>query len=115
VFVPVRRRGEPVRAPEARRKRADAPQPDREADLCDRPIRGAQECRGALEAPREQVLVRGLAEGAPELAAEVGLGKMCGTCKRRDIERLPVPRVDEVLRPKQVPGRWEGDDQRSTS
>jgi hypothetical protein len=59
--------------------------------------------------------VRRFAEGTPELAAEVRLGEMRGPRERGNIEGLAVARVDEVLGPKQVPGRRDRDDQRSTS
>jgi hypothetical protein len=32
-----------------------------------------------------------------------------GTGECRDIERLTVARVGKILRPEQVPGRWDGD------
>jgi len=59
--------------------------------------------------------VRRLAERASELAAEVRLREVRGPRKRRDVERLPVPRVGEVSRAEQVPGGEDGNAQRSTS
>jgi hypothetical protein len=47
-------------------------QADVEADSGDRVVRRSQQRRGTFHAPRQQVRVRGLAEGAAELAAEVG-------------------------------------------
>ncbi len=47
-------------------------QADVVANHRNRTVGGAQQCRGALESPGEQVLVRRLAEAAAELTAEVG-------------------------------------------
>ena len=66
----------PIRAAEARRERADALQADRGADLGDVAVGVPQQRRGPLEPAREQVLVRRLAERAPELAAEVRGGEV---------------------------------------
>ena len=60
-----------VGAREARGERADALQADRETDLGDGAVGVAQQRGGALEAAREQVGVRRLAERATKLAAEV--------------------------------------------
>src|SRR5919204_5313815 len=68
----VRGRGLPVGAREAGGEGADAPQPDGEADVGDRAVGGTEQRGRPLEAPREQIAVRRLAEGAAELPAEVG-------------------------------------------
>ena len=83
-----------VGAGEARRERAEAAQPDVEADVGDRVVGVAQELGRALEPARQQVLVRRRAERAPELAAEVGGREPGGAGERRDVERLAVARVD---------------------
>src|SRR5215207_1488173 len=72
----VGRRREPEGAPEARRERADAAQPDREADLHDGAVGVAQQRGSALEPARPEVLVRRLAEDAPELGTECA-GERC--------------------------------------
>ncbi len=64
-------RRHPEHPPEARRERADALQPDREADVGDRAVGRPQQRGRALEPARQQVLVRRLTERAPELTAEV--------------------------------------------
>src|SRR5580765_2688464 len=65
-------RGRPAVGPaEARGEAADAAEPDGEADLRDAAVSRAQQLGGALEPAGEQVLVRRLPEGPPELAAEV--------------------------------------------
>ena len=91
-----RRHAEPPA--EARRERADAAQSDGEADVRDRSIGGAQERRRALEPAHEEVLVRRLAELAAELAAEVRRRELRGAREGLHVERLAVPRVDEILR-----------------
>ena len=58
-------------ATEARREGTDAAQPDREADVRDRAVGRTEERRGSLQPAHEEVLVRRLAELAPELTAEV--------------------------------------------
>ena len=60
-------------------------------------IRVAQQLRRALEPPREEVLVRCLAEDAAEFAAEVGGGEVRGRGEGRDVERVAVACVDQVL------------------
>ena len=64
--------------------------------------------RGPLEPAREQVLVRRLAERAPELAAEVGDREVRRPRERLDVEALAVAGVDQVLRAQQVPGGRDG-------
>jgi hypothetical protein len=49
--------------------------------------------------------VRRLAEGAPELAAEVRTREACGAREVVDAQRLRVAGVGEILRPEQVPRR----------
>ena len=69
----------------------------------------AQQRGGALEAAGEQVGVRRLAEGAAELAAEVGAREAGGAGEVVDVERLGVAGVGEVLGAQQVAGgRDEG-------
>jgi len=102
---PVRGRREAVGTAEARGEGADASEPDCEADLDDRAVGVAQQRGGAFEPAGQQVLMRGLAEDAPELTAEVGGRKMRCAGKRRHVERVLVAGVDEVLRTKEVAGR----------
>src|SRR6266542_1604595 len=64
-------RREAVRAAEARGERADALEANREVDLGYGAVGRPQQCRRAFEAPREQVRMGRLAEGAPEFPAEV--------------------------------------------
>jgi hypothetical protein len=52
--------------------------------------------------------VRRLAEGPPKLAAEVRRREARSAGDGRDVERLAVARVDQVLRPEQVAGRMDG-------
>src|SRR5436190_4196573 len=68
---PVAGRGDAEGPREARGKGADAPQPDGEADLGDRSVGRAQQRSRALEAARQQVRMRRLAERPAELAAEM--------------------------------------------
>ena len=96
-----------VGPPEARRERADAPEPDREADVGDRAIRVTQQRGGSLEPPRQQVLVRCVAERPPELAAEVRRRELRRPRERRHVERVAVTRVDQVLCPQQMPRRGQ--------
>jgi hypothetical protein len=52
--------------------------------------------------------VRWLAEGAPELAAEVSPGEARGRRHVVDVERLEIAGVGEILGAKEVPGgRYE--------
>jgi len=69
-----------------------------------RAIGVAQQGRRALEPAGQQVAVWGLAEGAAELAAEVGAGEPRGRGHLLDPERLRVAGVGEVLGTQQVPG-----------
>jgi len=52
--------------------------------------------------------VRRLAEGSPELAAEVRGREVCGLRQGGDVERLAVTGVDEILRAQEVAleGQW---------
>jgi hypothetical protein len=92
-------RGEAERPAEARGERADASQPDRKADLVDRTVGVAEECGRSLEPPGQQVLMRRLAEGAPKLTAEVRGREPRSLREGRDVQRLAVARVDQILRP----------------
>ncbi len=47
------------------------------------------------------------AEGAAELAAEVGAGEAGGTGHVVDVERLEVAGVGQVLGAEEMPGRWD--------
>ena len=67
----VRERRDAVHAPETRRERPEAGQPDRVAYLGHRTIGVAQQGRGTFEPARQEVLVWGFAERAVELTAEV--------------------------------------------
>src|SRR4051812_44225597 len=100
----VRRGGDAERLGEARRERADAAQADLEANVGDAVVGVAQQRGRALEAAREEVAMRRLAERAPELAAEVRGRQVRSAGKCRHLELLAVPRVDQVLRTQQVPG-----------
>src|SRR5919202_6799509 len=66
----VRRRRHADDAVERRAERAEALEADLEADLADAELGVAQELLRALDAPRQHVLVRALAEGLLEAAAE---------------------------------------------
>ena len=79
-------------------------QADREADVGDRAVGGAQQRRGALEPAGQQVGVRRLAEGAPELAAEVGAREAGGAGHVLDAERLGVAGVGQVPGAQQMAG-----------
>jgi hypothetical protein len=102
---PVGGRREPEGPAEGRGERPYAAQPDREADVGHGAVGVAQQGSGALHPAGEQVLVRGLAEGPAELAAEVRRGESRRAGERRHVEWLAVAGVDEVLRAQQVPGR----------
>ena len=66
----------------------------------------AQQLRGALEPASQEVLVRRLAEGAAELAAEVRGREACGAGECGDVERLAVAGVDQILGAEQVTRWW---------
>src|SRR5579859_2743677 len=86
--------GEGCRAvdpPEARGEGADTGEPHREADVGDAAIRVAKQCRSALEAAGQEVLVWSLAEGAPELQAEVSRRQTGGASEVLYREGLEVP------------------------
>ena len=71
---------------------------------------GVPQHRGrALEPPRQEVLVRRLAEDAPELTAEVRRGEVRNAGERGDVERLAEAGIDEVLGAQEVPGGREVD------
>src|SRR5262245_41155111 len=91
-----------VHACEARRERANAAQADHEADVGNRAVGVPQQFGSALEPAREQVLVGSLAEGSPELPAEVGRRQVRNPGKRRNVERLSEARVGDVLGAQQV-------------
>src|SRR5712692_7267616 len=95
---PVGRRGESERPAEGRGERADAAQADSEADVRDRAVGVAEQRRRALHPAGQEVLVRRLAEGPAELAAEVRGREVRGTGERGNVERLAVAGVDQVLR-----------------
>lgn len=97
-------RGHPEAAPEAGRERSEALQPDREADLGDAVVGVAQQRRGALQAPGQQVGVRRDPEGATELAAEVGAGEAGGGGEVVDIQRLEVAGVGQISGAEQMTG-----------
>ena len=78
--------------------------PTRVADVGDLPVGRTQQRRSALEAPREQVGVRGVAERAAELADEVRPREAGRAGHVVDPERLGVARVGEVLGAQQVAG-----------
>jgi hypothetical protein len=89
-------------APEGGGEGADAAEADGEADLEHPHVGGAQQVARALHAAGEQVLVGGLAEGAPEAPAEVARRDVCRARERLQVERLGVPAVDQVAGAEQV-------------
>src|SRR5205823_14912337 len=91
------------RAAEARRERADAPQPHRKTDLGDCAIGRAQEQGGSLEPADQEVLMRSRAEGTVELAAEVRGRQSRRAGKRAHVELIAVASVNEVSRAQEVP------------
>jgi hypothetical protein len=99
-------RRDAIGAGEARGEGPHALQADGEADLSNRMVGASQQRCGALEAPGEQISMWGLAEGAPELAAEVGSGETGGARQVLHAERLEVPGVGEVLGAQQVASWW---------
>lgn len=109
----IRGRRDAIRVREARRERADALQPDREADICHGAVGCAQQRGGALEAPGEQVGVGGFAVRAPKLATEVGAGQTGGAGEILHPQLLEVPRVSEILCPQEVTGWRNKDHERS--
>ena len=96
---------------EGGREGAQALQADREADIGDRAVGAAQHRRGPLQSAREQVGVRGLAERAAELAAEVRRREPGGASEVRDRQRLAVASVGKVLGAQQVAGGRSGSHQ----
>ncbi len=101
---PVSRGRLPVGAAEARGEGADALQADGEADLSDRGVGVTQQRRGALQPSRQQIGVRRLAEGAAELAAEVGAGKTGGTGEIVNAKWLEVTGIGQVLGAEKMTG-----------
>src|SRR5215217_4832983 len=69
---------------------------DRKTDLRDAEIATTQQRHRALDAPRHEVAVGRLAEGAPELAAEVPGRHVRAAGQRLDVQRLGVLPVDPV-------------------
>jgi hypothetical protein len=96
------RRRHAVRAREAARERADAAKSDRKADRSHGTIGRPQQRCSPLEAARQQIRVRRLAEGTLELAAEVRTGEAGRPCEVVDAERLGVASVDEVSRAEEM-------------
>ena len=94
--------GDAVDAAEAGREGADALQADGQADVRHRAVGVAQQLGSALEPAGEQVLVRRLAEGAPELTAEMRGRDERRARQRRDVERFAVAGVDEILRAQEM-------------
>ncbi len=76
--------------------------PDRVADVGDLAVGRAQQRRGALEAPGQQIGMRGVAERAAELADEVRAREAGLAGHVLDSERLGVVRVGQVLGAQQV-------------
>jgi hypothetical protein len=98
------------RTPEARRERSEAPQADREADVGNREIGRAQQRGGALQPACQQVGMRGFAERAAELAAEVRAREPGRVSHVVHGEALEVARVREVAGAQEVArGRHEGE------
>ena len=69
---------------------------DRETDLSDAEVATTQQRHRALDAPRHEVAVRGLAVGEPELAAEVPGRHVRAAGERLDVQRVRVLTVDPV-------------------
>jgi hypothetical protein len=110
----IRRRRHPERTPKARRERADATQADGEADVGDRAVGVAEQRGRSLETTGQEVFVGRLAERSPELAAEVGTRQVRDARKVSNVERVAVARIDEVLRPEEMPQRVDGSHPRLT-
>src|SRR5215218_1036002 len=101
-------RRRPVHPLEAGGEGADSLETDLEADLGDGVVGVAEQRRRPLQAPGLQVDVGGLAEGAAELAAEVGLREPGGAGEILDLKRLVIARVGQVLGPEEMAGgRYE--------
>ena len=81
---------------------ADAAKSDGEADVGDGAIGIPEQGGRPLEAARQEVLVRRLAERAAELTAEVRAREVSGPGERGDVERLAIAGVREVLRAQEV-------------
>ena len=106
---PVGRGRHAVGAREARGERAQALQPDREADVGHRAVGVAQQRRRPLQAAGQQVHVGRDPERAPELPAEVGAREARRGRHVVDPQRIGVAGVGQVLGSEQVsgPGRVE--------
>ena len=85
-------------------KRPHALKPHREADVGHRSIRRSQQRCGPFESSRQQVGVRGDAEGPAKLTAEVRARQPRHARELVDIKPLGVPRVREVLSAEEMPG-----------
>ena len=104
----VGQRRDAVDAGEAGGERTNALPPDRHADVGHAVVGGAQQSRRPFQPAGEEVLVRGLAVGAPELAAELRWRQARLRGEVGHGEGVGVPRVGEILRPEQVPGGGNG-------
>jgi hypothetical protein len=71
-------------------------QPTLEADLGDAEVAATQQRHRALDAPCHEVAVRRLAEGEPELAAEVPGRHVRVAGERLNVQRLGVLPIDPV-------------------
>src|SRR5206468_5127305 len=80
-------------------ERAQRRAADLEADLGDAEVATTEQRHRALDAPRHQVGVRGLAVGEPEPAAEVPGRHVSTEGERLDVQRLRVLPVDPVADP----------------
>src|SRR5882757_2566023 len=98
----IRRRRDPVRAHKARGERADAAQPDCEADRDNGAVGRAKQGSGTLQPSCQQVRMRRLAEGTPELTAEVRARKTRRPRQIGDAERLRVAGIDQIPGPQQM-------------
>jgi hypothetical protein len=101
-------------AAEARRERSNAAQSDGEADVRDCTVGVAEQRGSPLEPAGEEVLVRRLAEGPPELAAEVRRREPRSARERRHVELLSVAGVDQVLRAEEMARRRDWRDHLSS-
>src|SRR5882724_6762632 len=84
-------------------ERAQAREPDVQADVGHAAVGFAQQEHRALDPTALQVAVRGLAERSPEGADEVRLGDARDAGQGGDIERLGVGPVHRVAGPQQPP------------
>src|SRR4051812_4452132 len=105
---PVRRRGQADDRGEARAERAEAGEPDEQADLGHGEVGGAQQVLGALDPAVGQVPAGRLAVGLRERAQEVVPGAAGPPCEPVEVEGLGVGAVDQVPGGAQVGEQVDG-------